>query len=146
MPTLEELKSWFAGNRVKGLPKIKDGKPVTTANDIIEFNNATVEIGDDDLATVLDSSKIPKKEKSKARRKTKLSESLKSSVEERKKKAIVGKYTISIDGKDAMIEFGKHKGTPLSDIAKIDRTYLKWMLTEEFPRDLKDVCRYLLRK
>lgn len=145
MPTLDELKKWFAGNKVKGLPKIKDGKIVTTASDIIEFNNATVTI-DGDLAEVLEPSSIPEREKSKVRRKTKLAESLKSSVKERKKKSIVGKYTISIDGRDAMIEFGKHKGRTLSDISEMDRSYLKWMLGETFPKDLKDVCEYLLRK
>lgn len=145
MPTLEELKSWFAGNRVKGLPRIKDGKPVITANDLIEFSDAIVKGRNPELSELFPDSD-EKEKKTRARRKTKLAESLKSSADKRKKKAIVGKYTISIDGKDAMIEFGKHKGRTLSDIEKRDRTYLKWMLTEEFPRDLKDVCRHLLRK
>lgn len=58
-----------------------------------------------------------------------------------------GKYKISADGKDAILLFGKHNGYAVSDLAKTDdgRSYLKWMLAQEFDSALKDVCSYQLR-
>ena len=44
-----------------------------------------------------------------------------------------------------MLEFGKHKGRMLSDVANRDLSYLEWILKEKFPEDLKDVCEYLLK-
>lgn len=56
-----------------------------------------------------------------------------------------GRYKISAPGDDAMLKFGKYNGKWLSEIAKENRGYLKWILEQKFPDDLKDVCRYLIR-
>lgn len=58
-----------------------------------------------------------------------------------------GRYTISQNGKDALINFGKYKGKRLTDIiASGNIDYLNWIIRERFPDDLKDVCRYKLRE
>ena len=121
MATLEELRRWFAGESVIGLPEINkaEKKPAPT----------------------------PLKVKIKSEKSSKLVKAL-----EKKKKTIksrtefvTGKYIISKDGDDVMLEFGKHKGRMLSDVANRDPSYLEWILKEKFPEDLKDVCEYLLK-
>lgn len=58
-----------------------------------------------------------------------------------------GRYTISMDGKDAVINFGKHKGKTLTSLAAgPDRSYLDWMLNEGFPDDLKNVIKHILKR
>lgn len=58
-----------------------------------------------------------------------------------------GRYTISQNGKDALINFGRYKGKRLTDIiASGNIDYLNWIIRESFPDDLKDVCRYKLRE
>jgi hypothetical protein len=121
MATLEELRRWFAGESVIGLPEINkaEKKPAPT----------------------------PPKVKIKSGKSSNLVKAL-----EKKKKTIksrtefvTGKYIISKDGDDVMLEFGKHKGRMLSDVANRDPSYLEWILKEKFPEDLKDVCEYLLK-
>jgi len=121
MATLEELRRWFAGESVIGLPEINkaEKKPAPT----------------------------PLKVKIKSEKSSKLVKAL-----EKKKKTIksrtefvTGKYIVSKDGDDVMLEFGKHKGRMLSDVANRDPSYLEWILKEKFPEDLKDVCEYLLK-
>jgi hypothetical protein len=53
------------------------------------------------------------------------------------------KYTISMDGKDAVLRFGKFKGQKVSDLAKSisGKGYLGWMLTKEFPDELVDIIK-----
>jgi hypothetical protein len=52
-------------------------------------------------------------------------------------------YRISLDGKDAGLGFGKHKGFKLSEIYATDPGYLVWMLGEDFPAELKDVIEHI---
>jgi hypothetical protein len=58
-----------------------------------------------------------------------------------------GRYTISTSGDNALLKFGKHNGKMLTQIVEEgNRSYLEFILKETFPEELKDVCRYLLRK
>lgn len=54
------------------------------------------------------------------------------------------RYTVSIDGTDAMLFFGKFKGWSISNLANNEKGYLRWMLEQEFPSPLQDVIKYQL--
>lgn len=56
------------------------------------------------------------------------------------------RISIAVDGKDAILHFGRHRGKRLSDIVQTDKDYLQWMINEpgDFPRDLIDVARWVL--
>ena len=41
--------------------------------------------------------------------------------------------------KTIVLNFGKKKGTPLSEIIEGDPGFIKWMLRSDFPRDTKDI-------
>jgi len=56
------------------------------------------------------------------------------------------KYTISADGRDAMLRFGKHKGETLSSIAITNPSYLVWMLEQDFEADLQTLIRTQMRE
>jgi hypothetical protein len=51
-------------------------------------------------------------------------------------------YTISTDGEDAVLNFGKHKGSKLSELAesRAGRGYLRWILQNDFPKELQDLA------
>ena len=121
MATLEELRRWFAGESVIGLPEINkaEKKPAPTP--------LKVKIKSGESSNLVKA--LEKKKKT-----------IKSRTE-----FVTGKYIISKDGDDVMLEFGKHKGRMLSDVANRDLSYLEWILKEKFPEDLKDVCEYLLK-
>ncbi|MGW8177331.1 MAG: hypothetical protein ACWGQW_00820 [bacterium] len=55
-----------------------------------------------------------------------------------------GKYKLSADGSDAMLLFGKFNGGNVSDIARKEPGYLRWMLGEDFAKELKDVIEHIL--
>jgi hypothetical protein len=58
-----------------------------------------------------------------------------------------GKYTISADGRDALLLFGKHNGEHVSTLAKDHdhKSYLKWIIsTGDFDGDLMEICEYQL--
>lgn len=59
-----------------------------------------------------------------------------------------GKFTIAVDGLDAKLEFGKFKGTLISQLAgsREGCGYLDWMLEEDFPEALKEVIRVVRSK
>jgi len=68
-----------------------------------------------------------------------------------KKKKIY--YTISTDGEDAVLHFGKLDGNRVSDIADEDPSYLRWMLKEQdgklktiMDSDLVSVVEYQLMR
>jgi len=54
------------------------------------------------------------------------------------------KYTISEDGCDAVLNFGKHAGASVSHLARTEPGYLRWMQGEDFPPDLMDVIGFVL--
>ena len=121
MATLEELRRWFAGESVIGLPEINkaEKKPAPTTPKVkIKSGKSS------NLVKALEKKK----------------KTIKSRTE-----FVTGKYIVSKDGDDVMLEFGKHKGRMLSDVANRDPSYLEWILKEKFPEDLKDVCEYLLK-
>lgn len=55
-------------------------------------------------------------------------------------------FRISDDGTDALFLFGKFKGSTAKQLVKSNRgrTYLRWIRKQDFPDDLKEVCRYQL--
>jgi uncharacterized protein (DUF3820 family) len=125
MATLEELRRWFAGESVIGLP---------------EINKA-----ENESIITLPPPPTPKSKKSRKSNLVKALEKKKKTIKSRTE-FVTGKYIISKDGDDVMLEFGKHKGRMLSDVANRDLSYLEWILKEKFPEDLKDVCEYLLKE
>lgn len=58
---------------------------------------------------------------------------------------------IDADGKliwrdgDACIGFGKNSGIPLKQLARVDRSYLEWVLKSEFSDEVKSIVRDALR-
>lgn len=50
------------------------------------------------------------------------------------------KYKISVDGEDALLLFGQHRGYSLSKISEINPSYIDYLLKENFPKDLKDIA------
>jgi hypothetical protein len=137
MATLEELRKWFGGEKVKGLPSINSKLKDSTSNN--KLKNPPIIIEEEIEEEINeDSVKRPKGTHSKLVKKLKKKTALKTPRG--------GRYVISKDGDDAMLEFGKHKGMMLSDILKTNKSYLDWINKEEFPEELKDVCKYLLRR
>jgi hypothetical protein len=56
------------------------------------------------------------------------------------------RYKIAADGKDVLFQFGRHRGKTAKQIAASDdRDYLNWLLKQDFPAELKDVIRYVLK-
>ena len=58
------------------------------------------------------------------------------------------KYTINTEGTDAILKFGSFRGEALSKLVMTPRgrTYLKWLIGRDFDDDLKEICRYQLKK
>ena len=54
-------------------------------------------------------------------------------------------YTMSMDGSDAVLLFGKYRGQSVSVLVNKDEEYCRWMLNEDFPPDLIDVVAYRLK-
>lgn len=61
------------------------------------------------------------------------------------------RFTISVAGDDAVMNVGKFKGQCLTDVVKIDKGYLEWVLSNKhtgdfqpWPRDVLDVVRHVL--
>ncbi len=99
MPTLEDLRAWARGVRVKGFPDPSPRK------------------------------KVPK-----------------PPPPQPAGPGVSRQYRINIDGDDALLLFGKFKGSRVSEMVGVSRQkrYLRWMLAEDFPEDLKSVIRYYL--
>ncbi len=45
----------------------------------------------------------------------------------------------------ATINFGRHTGTPLEQLARDDRGYLQWVLKKDFSSEVMDICEAALR-
>jgi hypothetical protein len=56
------------------------------------------------------------------------------------------RYKLNKARDDGMLFFGSFQRKTLRQIANIDPTYLHWMLRQEFPDELKDVVRVVLRR
>ena len=57
-----------------------------------------------------------------------------------------GKYKISSGGDDALLLFGKYNGHTIRELSEDPNGigYLRWVLDQEFPSDLKDVIMFRL--
>ncbi len=56
-----------------------------------------------------------------------------------------GKIVWDGDG-EAAINFGKHQGKKLRDLARLESSFLEWMLRSDFPRDTLDIVENALRE
>lgn len=52
-----------------------------------------------------------------------------------------GRFEERDGGKDALLKFGRYEGRLLSDLAKTDQEYLRWLIKEDFPESLKAIVR-----
>ena len=43
------------------------------------------------------------------------------------------------EGDEAAINFGKHKGQTLREIAKVEPDFFNWIMQKDFPQDVKDI-------
>jgi hypothetical protein len=57
----------------------------------------------------------------------------------------ISNYVINVDGDDALLKFGKHSGKYLTEVARMEPSYLDWLVKNVYPEDLKDVARYIMR-
>jgi uncharacterized protein (DUF3820 family) len=57
-----------------------------------------------------------------------------------------GRYTIQVDGRDACLHFGKYSGKSLREIYSHPggSGYLRWMLMQGFPEELKRIVQDVL--
>ena len=118
MASIEDLRKWLEGSHVEGLPS---------------------------RVPVWDQSKPKSKPKPRQKKKeTELSKNLRK-AKERATGVIDGRFTISGDGKDAILHFGKHKNRALSELIKTHPGYLDWIMREDFPASIKDVIGYLYK-
>lgn len=60
----------------------------------------------------------------------------------KRKRSMNGRYTTDGHG-DATLSFGKHKGKTVGELASgpDGRSYLRWMLKQEFPEDLLEIVK-----
>jgi hypothetical protein len=59
------------------------------------------------------------------------------------------KFSISSDGVNALIFFGKYNGRTIRELVNgsvEERGYVTWILTQEFDEKLKDICRLQLKR
>jgi len=56
------------------------------------------------------------------------------------------RYTIGMDGRDAVLHFGKYNGSTVRAIKAFagGEGYLRWILIQEFPDDLKQIVSLVL--
>jgi hypothetical protein len=145
VPTLEEMRKWLQGHEVDGLPeregswsleperKAKDNPYNAPAKQCARCQG-TGEWSKGPCVACDGQGWIQKR--------SNLADNM---AAKHRAKQRGGRYVVSADGKDALIHFGKHNGKNLSDIAKIDRGYLSWIIGEDFPKELKDICEYQLK-
>lgn len=81
----------------------------------------------------------------KAKRKAAVEELLESQAVdvEAMKRSGDRRFKISADGRDALLCFGKHDGKTITDlkVSREGRSYLQWILKEEFPEPIKRIIR-----
>lgn len=56
------------------------------------------------------------------------------------------KYKINESGDNILLQFGMFSGSTVGQLVRTPRgrKYLKWILSNDFPEDLKEVCKYHL--
>lgn len=57
------------------------------------------------------------------------------------------RYSFSVDGRDAVLRFGKYTGRSLREIYSIPGgdSYLRWICSQDFPDDLKSLASEILK-
>ena len=123
MATLEEIQRWARGEHVEGLPERKiSPRAASKAHPPAAENNTGT------LMEQFATSAVAKAKKPKAA-------------------PPPGglKYKVSADGTDALLHFGKHRGSTLTIIHAKDKGYLVWLGRQDWvPSDLLDVIKYIL--
>lgn len=147
VPSLEEMRKWLQGHDVEGMPE-REGSWSLEPQRVVKENpfnmpakqcarcQGTGEWSGDICVACEGHGWIPKK--------SNWADNM-AAKHKSKRGHKGGRYVVSADGRDALIQFGKHSGANLSDIAKTDRGYLSWIIGEDFPQELKDICEYLLK-
>jgi uncharacterized protein (DUF3820 family) len=116
MPTSEELLKWFSGESVEGMP---ENRPVKKSKKSKIDRKRSLTPEEIARSAGIDLDKLMKPSNN-----------------------LSWRFTISTDGTDALLKFGKHKGKTVSKIYEEDPHYLNWILRSDFPEELKDVIRY----
>lgn len=135
MASLEEIRRWLQGENVAGLPPRElawDRKPTP------RLSKPDVEPG----TTYKDEAfadKIRRKAKEERGRKSKEALKGKGALTHSK---LAARFRVSEDGDDAMLLFGKHNGSNVSDLATANPGYLRWMETQEFPKKLIEIVKH----
>lgn len=133
MPTLDELRRMLS----RGIGNIKprdigEGAPWDVEGEADHLDEFTEEMLSDLTKTGVDVAKM------KAARSA--------------PKSSPPKYAKSVDGRDAIIKFGKHRDKALSDIYKEDPSYLGWLLKEfrglsdPASKDFVDIVKHIIEK
>jgi len=129
MPTLNEFRRWLRGERVPGLPSWP------------RFGSSTVKGTGFSEPSGLDSREEEEEDYLPPPR-------LDLGKDEERKTLLPssGRYTIQVDGRDACLHFGKYSGKSLREIYSHPggSGYLRWMLLQGFPEELKRIVQDVL--
>lgn len=133
MATLEEIRRWMKGEDVEGFPpNTEPGKPQGASH------------GD---GRVIDESDV--QEEPETPRHHDLAKTRKRGAGARSRgSASSSFYTVSATGTDAQLKAGRYAGRSVSELAKSKdgRSYLRWILREDFPEELKGVIRHQMEE
>lgn len=151
MPTAQDLRRWLKGEDVEGLPERDEvwegsidvkSNPFNFPAKICSRCQGSGTWSGDRCTGCDGHGWVPKSNE--------LVDNLKQKhrTNQERHKYSSSKYKISADGQDAILWFGRHNGYSVSDLAKTEdgRSYLKWILGQEFDVALKDICAYQLRQ
>lgn len=147
MPTsIDQLRRWLRGGDVEGLPehpKPKRPPIIEQAHPEVVWKGCPDCGGSGDTGTAICATcdgigEVPKVPSSFARNMAEKA----GGTENRGTRG--GKYRINANGTDALLLFGRHRDSKVSDVMETARDYLEWILDQEFPDDLKDIIRYQL--
>jgi uncharacterized protein (DUF3820 family) len=129
MPTLNEFRRWLRGERVPGLPSWpRFGFPSSKGTGFSDPPG--LDSRGEDEEDPLPPPRLDLKK-----------------VETRKTLTPAsGRYTIQVDGRDASLHFGKYSGMSLREIYSHPggSGYLRWMLMQGFPEELKRIVQDVL--
>lgn len=125
--SVEQMRAWLMGAEVKGLPDHWSKRDdIPTPEEMAEAHELRVrEIEGASPSGVGLAEKI-----------------------KRRAARIDGRYTISMSGSDATLNFGKNSGELISRLATNPggQGYLRWILKEGFPNELKEIVKEQLEK
>lgn len=136
MPTLDELRRRYQKRAEERAPR--------HAEDIAESDSGDEAMLQPERADVTKMRRAAREDKMAIGSGTRGTDLAKGKTEHRGSR----RYTIAADGKDARLHFGRYNGEQVSMILRSGRegrSYVAWMLSpsQDFPKDLLDVVRYL---